>query len=65
MASAASLQYLVSGNNQFGFISLGRPTAAEALKEARNLAENGYADVRISTPRGRLLLPDEFDELER
>jgi hypothetical protein len=64
MASTAQLRYLVSGNNQFGRINLGRPTAAEALKKAKELLEEGYMDVRISTPRGQILLSDEFDQLK-
>jgi hypothetical protein len=62
--SAAQLKYLVSGNNQFGRVSVGRPTAAEALKEAKELLKRGYMDVRICTPRGQILLSDEFDQLE-
>jgi hypothetical protein len=64
MDSATQLQYLVSGNNQFGRINLGRPTAAEALKKAKELLEQGYMDVRICTPRGQMLLSDAFDQLE-
>ena len=64
MDSAAQLKYLVSGNHQFGRITLGRPTAAEALKKAKDLLERGYMDVRICTPRGLILLSDEFDQLE-
>jgi len=65
MDSTAQLKYLVSGNHQFGRITLGRPTAAGAVKEARELLERGYMDVRICTPRGQILLSNEFDQLER
>jgi hypothetical protein len=61
---SATLQYLVSGNNQFGRVNFGRPTAAEALKKAKELLEQGYMDVRICTPRGQILLSDAFDQLE-
>jgi hypothetical protein len=64
MDSAAQLQYLVSGNNQFGRVTLGRPTAGQALKKAKELLEQGYLDVRICTPRGQMLLSGEFDQLE-
>jgi hypothetical protein len=58
------LQFLVSGNNQFSRINVGRPTAAEALKKAKELVARGYMDVKICTPRGQIVLPDEFDQLE-
>jgi len=58
------LQFLISGNNKFARVNVGRPTAAEALKMAKELLGRGYIDVRICTPRGRVLLPDEFDQLE-
>jgi hypothetical protein len=59
------LQYLISGNNGFGRVNLGRDTAAAALKKAKELLQEGYMDVRISTPRGKVLLSDEFDQLDR
>jgi hypothetical protein len=58
------LQYLISGNNGFGRVNLGRDTATAALKKAKELLQEGYMDVRISTPRGQVLLSDEFDQLE-
>jgi hypothetical protein len=64
MASTTQLQFLVSGNNQFSRVNVGRPTAAEALKKAKELLGRGYMDVKICTPRGQILLPDEFDQLE-
>jgi hypothetical protein len=64
MASTRRLQYLVSGNNQFGRVNLGSPTAAAALKNAKELLDRGYMDVRICTPRGQILRSDEFDQLE-
>jgi hypothetical protein len=64
MASTTQLQYLVSGNNQFGCVNLGSPTAAAALKNAKELLERGYMDVRICTPRGQILRSDEFDQLD-
>jgi hypothetical protein len=64
MDSAKKLQYLVSGNDQSGRVNLSRPTAASAVKKASELVEQGYMDVRICTPRGQILMSDEFDQLE-
>jgi hypothetical protein len=58
------LQYLISGTNLCGRVNLGRNTAEAALKKAREFLQEGYLDVRISTPRGRLLSPEEFDQLD-
>ncbi|MET4388928.1 hypothetical protein ABIB73_004693 [Bradyrhizobium sp. F1.4.3] len=58
------LQYLVSGRDQSGYVSLGRTTTAAALKKAKELLQEGYIDVRICTPQGRILESDEFDEFE-
>ncbi|MBR0994123.1 hypothetical protein JQ580_25715 [Bradyrhizobium japonicum] len=58
------MQYLVSGRDQSGYVSLSRDTTSAALKKARELLQEGYLDVRICTPQGRLLLPDEFDGFE-
>ncbi len=58
------LQYLVSGRDQSGFVSLGRTTTAAALKKAKELLQEGYIDVRICTPQGRILDSDEFHEFE-
>jgi hypothetical protein len=58
------VQYLVRGNDRFGRVNLGRPTAEAALNKAKELLEQGYMDVRICTPRGQILLSDEFDQLK-
>ena len=58
------LQYLVSARDRSGYVSLGRTTTAVALKKARELLQEGYVDVRICTPQGRILLSDEFDQFE-
>jgi hypothetical protein len=58
------LQYLVSARDRSGYVSLGRTTTAAALKKARELLQEGYLDVRICTPQGRILLSDEFDQFE-
>ena len=64
MDRTAGLPYLIGGNNRFGRVNLSRATAEAAVKQAKELLQEGYLDVRISTPRGRVLLSDEFDQLE-
>lgn len=64
MNRTAPLQYLISGRNPSGRVNLGRDTPVAALKKAREFLQEGYLDVRISTPRGRILLPEEFGELD-
>ena len=64
MDRTTHLRYLISGTNLCGRVNLGRSTAEAALKKAREFLQEGYLDVRISTPRGRLLSPEEFDQLD-
>jgi hypothetical protein len=64
VVSATQLKFLVSGSNQFSRVNVGHSTAAEALKNAKELLVRGYVDVKIRTPRGRILPPGEFDQLE-
>lgn len=64
MGRAIRVPYLVSGTNEYGGSNLGRGTAAVALRLARRLLREGYMDVRVCTPRGRVLQPNEFDQLE-
>jgi hypothetical protein len=64
VASPTQLKFLVSGSNQFSHVNVGHPNAAEALKNAKELLARGYVDVKICTPRGQILLPDDFDQLE-
>ena len=58
------MPYLVSGTNEYGSSNLGRGKATFALRLARKLLREGYMDVRVCTPRGRLLQSDELDELK-
>jgi hypothetical protein len=58
------LKYLVGGNRDGLRENLRRGTAAAAVRKARQLLHQGYLDVRICTPRGRVLLEDEFNHLE-
>jgi len=64
MDSAPKLQYLVSVSDPSGRINFGCPTAAAARKKAGELMERGHVDVKICTPRGRILSPDEFEQLD-
>ena len=57
-------QYLISGRNLCGQVNLGRDTPEAALKKAREFLQEGYLDVKISTPRGLELSPEEFDKLD-
>ena len=58
------MPYLVSGTNEYGSSNLGRGTATVARRLAEKLLRQGYMDVRVCTPRGRILQPNEFDELK-
>lgn len=62
MARATRVPYLVSGTDEHGSSNLGRDTATVALRLARNLLREGYMDVRVCTPRGRVLQSDEIDQ---
>jgi hypothetical protein len=57
MDSPTHLQYLISGRNLCGRVSLGRDTPQAALKKAREFLQEGYLDVRISTPRAGCCRP--------
>jgi ethanolamine utilization cobalamin adenosyltransferase len=64
MDDATKPQYLVSRSDQSGPVKFSYPTAATALTKARELLEQGHLDVRICTPRGRIFVSDEFDQLD-
>jgi hypothetical protein len=64
MAKATRVPYLVIGTNEYGSANLGRGSATVALRLARKLLRDGYMDVRVCTPRGRILQSDELNELE-
>ena len=59
------LKYLVSGNHEGVSEHLGRVTVGGALRKAKQLVQDGYIDVRICTPRGQVLLSDDFNHLEK
>jgi hypothetical protein len=64
MDRATHLQYLISGSHLCGRVNLGRGSSEAALKKAREFLQEGYLDGRISTPRGLVLSPEEFDQLD-
>jgi hypothetical protein len=64
-ARRSQVKYLVGGNHEGVRENLRRSTAAAALRKARQLVHQGYVDVRICTPRGQILLEDEFNHLEK
>lgn len=64
MGRTTRVPYLVSGTNEYGSANLGRGSATVALRLARKLLRDGYMDVRVCTPRGRVLQADELGELE-
>ena len=64
------MPYLVRGTNEYRSANLGRGTAAVAVKLARKLLREGTMnvqnlDVKVCTPQGRLLQPDELCEFEQ
>ena len=64
MGRITRVPYLVSGTKEYGSANLGRGSATVALRLARKLLRDGYMDVRVCTPRGRVLQADELGELE-
>ena len=63
MARAIRVPYLVSATNEYGCANLGRGSASLALRLARKFLRDGAIDVKVCTPRGRVLQSDELDEL--
>jgi hypothetical protein len=64
MARATRIPYLVSATNEYGCSNLGRGNAGLALRLARKFLRDGFMDVKVCTPRGRVLQSDELDELK-
>jgi hypothetical protein len=64
MARTIRVPYLVTGTNEYGCANHGRGSPTLALRLARKLLRDGYMDVRVCTPRGRVLQFDELDELK-
>jgi hypothetical protein len=64
MDRMTELHYVIGGSTQFGRLNLGRAaTAVAAVKKARELLQEGHLDVGVHA-RGRILLSDEFDQLQ-
>lgn len=64
MAKATRVPHPFTGAKEYGSANLGRGSAIIALRLARKLLRRGYMDVRVCTPRGRILQSDELDELK-
>ena len=58
------MPYLITGTDADGCTNLGRGSATVALRMARKLLRDGFMDVRVCTPHGRVLQSDELDELK-
>jgi hypothetical protein len=48
------MPYIISGTNSVGALNLKRDSAAAAIKKARELAADGFRDVEITDPEGRV-----------
>jgi hypothetical protein len=57
------MPFLISATDTCGRVTLRRETAVAALKKAAEFAEDGYRDIEITGPDGRLHAPQTFDEL--
>lgn len=64
MARPIRVPYLVWATGEYGSTNHGRGNATVALRLARKLLRDGFMDVRVCTPRGRVLQSDELDELK-
>lgn len=64
MARPVRVPYLIWATGEYGSANHGRGNASVALRLARKLLRDGYMDVRVCTPRGRVLQSDELDELK-
>jgi hypothetical protein len=63
VAKAKHLKFLVSGSNHSRASMLVMPRLRKR-KHAKELLARGYVEVKICTPRGQILLPDDFVQLE-
>lgn len=64
MARPVRVPYLIWATGEYGSTNHGRGNASVALRLARKLLRDGYMDVRVCTPRGRVLQSGELDELK-
>ena len=57
------MDYIITGRNATGAISLRRGSAVGAIKKAVELMEDEHVDVQITAPDGRVYRHTEFDQL--
>jgi hypothetical protein len=57
------MSFLISATDICGRVTLRRETADAAFKKAAELVADGYRDVAITGPDGRLYAPRASDEL--
>lgn len=61
----SELQGLASGSNQFSHVNVGHAAAAEVVEGSKGAAGPGLRGREICTPRGQMLVPEDFERLER
>jgi hypothetical protein len=57
------MDYVITGANLAGAISLRRDSAVGAIKKALELIAEGCRDVRVIAPDGRIYGHEDFDGL--
>jgi hypothetical protein len=57
------MRFLITGTDICGRIVLRRETAADALKKAAELAQDGYHEISITAPDGHKYPSQKFDQL--
>ena len=57
------MPFLISATDICGRVTLRRETPDAALKKAAELLEDGYRDIAVTGPDGRLYPAQAFDEL--
>jgi hypothetical protein len=57
------MRFLITGTDICGQIVLRRETAADALRKAAELAQDGYQEISITAPNGHKYPSQKFDQL--
>ncbi len=57
------MEYKISGTSLSGAVALRRDSPAGAIKKAVELMGDGYLDVLITAPDGRIYEHQDFDKL--
>ena len=57
------MDYIITGRNATGTVSLRRASAVGAIKKAVELMGDGHLEVQITAPDGRVYGHAEFDQL--